>query len=284
MAPGREWRLQREGEEDNASADRDRWLVTYADLITLMMVFFVVMYALSERISSQNFSKIQQSLKSSLHTKNKPGKDIFANQPSKTKSDMMTEAQMRVKQAVAQFDGKSQVRVDLQARGLVISLYDTAFFEANSPDLKPAMQQALLKIATSLATMSNAVSVEGHSDNIPPGGRYTSNWHLAAERATKVVEYMSRWGKIAPRRLSATSYAEYKPLFPNDTPEHRALNRRVDIVVSNEGPKAAITPTPTPESELMFSPYGQQNRGAPSAAPFSNPFDGGVQNPFGSQY
>lgn len=283
MAPGREWRLQREGEEDPASTDRDRWLVTYADLITLLMVFFVVMYALSARISSENFSKIQQSLKSSLHVKNKPGKDIFANQPSNIKSDMMTEAQMRVKQAIAQFDGKSQVKVDLQARGMVISLYDTAFFEANSPDLKPPMQQALLKISQSLATMSNAISVEGHSDNTPAGGKYASNWSLAAERAVKVVEFMSRQGKIAAKRLSATSYAEYRPLFPNDTPEHRALNRRVDIVVSNEGPKPALTPTPTPESELMFSPYGtQQTR--PSAAPFENPFGGGIQNPFGSQY
>lgn len=283
MAPGREWRLQREGEEEPASTDRDRWLVTYADMITLLMVFFVVMYALSARISAENFSKIQQSLKSSLHVKKKPGVDIFANQPSTVKSNLMTEAQMRVKQAIAQFDGKSQVKVDLQARGLVISLYDTAFFEANSPELKPAMQQALLKISQSLATMSNAISVEGHSDNTPAGGKYSSNWQLAAERAVRVVEFMSRQGKIAAKRLSATSYAEYRPLFPNDTPEHRALNRRVDIVVSHEGPKPALTPTPTPESELMFPSYGSP-QARPTAPPFENPFNGGIQNPFGSQY
>jgi len=284
VAPGREWRLQREGEEEPASTDRDRWLVTYADLITLLMIFFVVMYALSSRISADNFSKISKSLKSSLHTKKKEGKDIFANMPSQVKSDQMQEAQMRVKQAVAQFDGKSQVRVDLQDRGLVISLFDTAFFEANSPDLKPAMQQALLKISTSLATMSNAISVEGHSDNIPPGGRYTSNWQLAADRATRVVEFMNRHGRIAAKRMSATSYAEYRPLFPNDTPEHRALNRRVDLVVSNEAPKAAITPTPTPEGELMFAPYGSQGNRTPAPGGFDNPFNGGIQNPFGSQY
>ena len=131
--------------------------------------------------------------------------------------------------------------------------------------------------------MSNAISVEGHSDNIPAGGRYSSNWDLAADRATKVVEYMIRHGKIAGKRLSVTSYAEYKPLFPNDTPDHRALNRRVDIVVSNEGPKAAITPTPTPENELIYAPYGSQ-QGVPSQAPFNNPFGGGVQNPFGTSY
>jgi chemotaxis protein MotB len=281
----REWRLQREGEEENASADRDRWLVTYADLITLLMIFFVVMYALSSRISADNFSKIQKSLKSSLHTKKKEGKDIFANIPTQVKSDQMQEAQMRVKQAIAQFDGKSSVRVDLQARGLVISLYDTAFFEANSADLKPAMQQALMKVSTALATMSNAISVEGHSDNIPPGGKYSSNWILAAERAAKVVEFMSRQGRITPKRLSVTSYAEYRPLFPNDTPEHRALNRRVDLVVSNEGPKAAITPTPTPESDLMFAPYGGQMNKTPAPGQINNPFgEGGLQNPFGQNY
>lgn len=275
----REWRLSREGEDDPASTDRDRWLVTYADLITLLMIFFVVMYALSSRISAENFAKITRSLKTSLHVKKKEGRDIFANIPTQVKSDVMQEAQMRVKQAIAQFEGKSQVRVDLQARGLVISLYDTAFFEANSSDLKPEMEAALQKITTALATMSNAISVEGHSDNIPPGGRYTSNWSLAADRATRVVEYLSRQGKIAPKRLSATSYAEYRPLFPNDTPEHRALNRRVDLVVAAEGPKAAITPTPTPENELMFPGYRY-----PTPGTFQNPFDGQIQNPFGHNY
>jgi chemotaxis protein MotB len=283
VAPGREWRLQREGEEDPASTDRDRWVITYADLITLLMIFFVVMYALSARISAENFSKVAKSLKSSLHSKKQQG-NVFAPVKSEVKTNILQEAQMRIKQAVAQFDGKSQVRVDLQDRGLVISLYDTAFFEANSPELKPAMQAALQKIATSLATMSNAISVEGHSDNIPPAGRYTSNWQLAADRSTRVVEYMSRWGKIAPKRMSATSYAEYRPLFPNDTPEHRALNRRVDIVVSIEAPKAAITPTPTPEGELMFAPYGAQMNRTPGPGGIDNPFGGGIQNPFGGQY
>lgn len=275
----REWRLQREGEEDNASADRDRWLLTYADLITLLMIFFIVMYALSSRISSENFSKINKSLKASLNTKKKEGKDIFANIPSKTKSEQMQEAQMRVKQAIAQFDGKSQVKVDLQERGLVISLFDTAFFEANSSTVKPAMHVPLMKICSALATMSNAVSVEGHSDNLQAGGTFSSNWSLAGERAVKVVEFMIREGRMAPKRMSATSYAEYKPLFPNDTPEHRALNRRVDVVVSDKGPTPAMTPTPTPTNELNPAGYA-----VPTPGVFQNPFGNGIANPFEGNY
>ncbi|MEB3299188.1 MAG: flagellar motor protein MotB [Candidatus Sericytochromatia bacterium] len=275
----KDWRLQREGEEEQHS-DRERWLITYADFITLLMVFFVVMYALSSRISSENFAKITQSLKQSLSIKKKDGQDIFANTPAKVKTDQIQEAQARVKQAIAKFDGRSQVRVDLQDRGLVISLYDTAFFDANSTDLKPPLKQALRKAAEALQKMPNAISVEGHTDNLSPGGGAGTNWRLAGDRAIRVVEFLVREGKIAPKRLSATSYAEYRPLFPNDTPQHRALNRRVDLVVSAEAPKAALTPSPTPSDQLLAPGYSY-----PTPGGFQNPFNnGGINNPFGSSY
>jgi len=275
----KDWRLQREGEEEQHN-DRERWLITYADFITLLMVFFVVMYAMSSRISAENFAKITQSIKQSLSIKKKDGQDIFANTPATVKTDQIQEAQARVKQAIAKFDGRSQVRVDIQDRGLVISLFDTAFFDANSTDMKPALKQALRKAAEALQKMPNAISVEGHTDNVAPGGAAGTNWRLAGDRAIKVVEFLVKEGRIAPKRLSATSYAEFRPLFPNDTAQHRALNRRVDLVVSADAPKAALTPSPTPSDQLVAPGYSY-----PTPGNFQNPFNnGGISNPFGSNF
>lgn len=264
----RDWRLEREGEEDHK--DTERWLITYADLITLLMIFFVVMYALSARISGSNFQKLQQSLSSSLK---KTPKDLFASTPSSNQE--LTEIKDKVKRAITEFEGKSQVKVDLTSKGLIISLYDTAFFEAGQSMISPAGYPALTKIATTIATMSNAVSIEGHTDNIPPAGG--SNWVLAAERAANIVDFMVRKG-VPAKRFQIVSYAEYKPLFPNDTPEHRALNRRVDIVIQDHAPQAALTPTPTPADQLLAPVM------TPPPPTFQNPFGGGVTNPFGNPY
>lgn len=271
----RDWRLEREGEDEKKDAS-DRWLVTYADMITLLMVFFVVMYALSSRITSPNFEKLARSLHASLKKEN--GKDIFANSPTEAKTREMEAVNRRIKDSIAKFEGRSAVKVDLQDRGLVISLFDTAFFDPGGADLKPAAEQALLKIGSEIATLSNAVLVEGSSDNRPPGAGsgFSSNWDLSARRAVRVVEFLTEHSHIPAKRFVVEGFAEYRPLVPNDTPEHRALNRRVDIVISEKPPQPAMTPTPTPESQLVAPPKGNSGFGG-----FSG---GGFQNPFGSQF
>lgn len=265
----KEWRLEREGEDEHKN--QERWLVTYADLITLLMIFFVVMYALSARISGSNFEKLQQSLAASLK---KTPKDLFASTPSS--NEELTEIQDKVKRAVTEFEGKSQVKVDMTSKGLVISLYDTAFFDVGQSTINPSGYPALAKIASVIATMSNAISVEGHTDNIPSPTK--SNWVLAAERSASIVDYLVKRG-VPAKRFQIVSYAEYKPLFPNDTPEHRALNRRVDIVILDHAPKAALTPTPTPADQLLAPVMTAPTPG------FENPFgNGGMPNPFGTSY
>lgn len=265
----KDWRLEREGEDVQSGSER--WLVTYADLITLLMIFFVVMYALSARISASNFEALQQSLASSLK---KTPKDLFASTPASNQE--LTEIQDKVKRAVTEFEGKSQVKVDMTSRGLVISLYDTAFFDVGQTTINPAGYPALAKIASTIATMSNAISVEGHTDNIPPVNG--SNWVIAAQRSASIVDFMVKRG-VPAKRFQVVAYAEFKPLFPNDTPEHRALNRRVDIVIQDHAPKAALTPTPTPADQLLAPVM------VPAQPTFQNPFGGGgMPNPFGGNY
>ncbi|MBU6429793.1 MAG: flagellar motor protein MotB, partial [Cyanobacteria bacterium REEB65] len=262
----REWRLQREGEEEQASNDRDRWLVTYADMITLLMVFFVVMYALSSRISASNFAKLKGSLQVVLGNHKKPLKSSPAPQSLFPSEDQVGQTTTEMKAALAPFVGRSQVKIDLTNRGLVISLFDTTFFGANSAEITPPLADALTRIAAEVATMSNAIRIEGHTDNSPTGtGPFSSNWDLAARRAVKVVEFLATRGHIKPQRLSAVSYAQYRPIVPNDTPQDKALNRRVDVVISRTGPQPALTPTPAPFSQLVPSTP------APNSG-FQNPF------------
>ncbi|HEY9765759.1 MAG TPA: flagellar motor protein MotB, partial [Chroococcales cyanobacterium] len=258
----------------------ERWLVTYADMVTLMWIFFIVMYALSARISAENWEKLSKSLKSSLNSKNKT--DIFSTPQPNADKGQFSEARQKVKQAIAKFDGKSSVRIDLTDRGMVISLADTAFFEKGEVAVKPTAHKVLLQIGQSLLKMPNAISIEGHTDNVPASGKYDSNWVLSAVRAANVIDFLVDQAKIPSRRFQLVSYAEYRPLFPNDTEIHRALNRRVDIVISEAAPQNALTPPPTTPPDELLPPVNQDNVPNPFASgSSSNPGGGGFDNPFG---
>lgn len=277
----KDWRLDR-GEGEGHSSN-ERWLVTYADMVTIMWLFFIVMYALSARISVENWEKLAKSLKTTLNAKSKS--DIFATpQPNADKGEF-AEARKKVNQAIAKFDGKSSVRIDLTNQGMVISLADTAFFEKGEVQVKNSAKKVLLGIGQTLSKMPNAISIQGHTDNVPAGGKYPSNWVLSSVRAANVIEFLVKEAKIPARRFELVSYAEYKPLFPNDTDIHRALNRRVDIVVRESGPTAALTPPPTtppdellppPNQDAIPNPFGEASPGAAGAG------GGGFDNPFGS--
>lgn len=277
----KDWKLDRgEGEETSGN---ERWLVTYADLVTIMWLFFLVMYALSAHISASNWEKLSKSLKTSLNSKNKT--DIFATPQPEGDKGQFSEARQKVKQAIAKFDGKSSVRVDLADRGMIISLADTAFFENGEVDVKPSARKVLLQIGQSLAKMPNAISIEGHSDNIVSSGKYGNNWMLSAARASNVIDFLTKQAKIPARRFHLVSYAEFRPLFPNDTEIHRALNRRVDIVVSESPPQSALTPAPTTPPEELLPPVNQDSVPNPfgeGSPPGGSQGGGGFDNPFGS--
>lgn len=278
----REWRIERDGDDENRR--EERWLVTYADLITLLMIFFVVMYALSAKISAKNFERLAKSLNTSLTKKAKPPKaqDPFA--PDVDPTDALQQESKILKKAIAPFKGRSQVMIDLTNKGLVISLADTSFFDLGSTDLKPDGKAALLSIAQSIATVSNAISVEGHTDNTPAGKSGVSNWVIGATRAANVAQYLSTVGKIPAKRFQVVSYAEYRPLFPNDSPEHKALNRRVDIVVQQNDPKPAITPKPESIPDTLAPTFGNDSlSGTPGKTTPGNEGNT-VPNPFGNSF
>lgn len=213
----------------------DRWLLTYADLITLLLAFFIVMYSMS-RIDAKKFGQMSEALSGVLHGGNTaikksadrgslPGNGILDIGHLKTLGHNITEA----------FDkaGKGkELNVEVSERGLVIHIMEQALFREGSADLEDGAQQTLDLIGSQLRNMENHVRIEGHTDNKPIStARFPSNWELSSARATAVVKYFVNSFDIMPTRLSALGYGEFRPIAPNNTDENRSKNRRVDIVV-----------------------------------------------------
>lgn len=131
---------------------------------------------------------------------------------------------------------KEDAKLEINERGLIIRLTGRALFDLGKANLRKDAIPILNEIVKALKKIPNQIAVEGHTDNIPIHTKeFPSNWELSVARATRVVRYFISVGKISPKRLRAAGYGEYRPLYPNDTPEHRALNRRVEIVVLASG-------------------------------------------------
>ena len=127
------------------------------------------------------------------------------------------------------------VRLIQNERGITVSILDDILFASGKADLTDGSKSVLNKLATVIRTIPNDLRIEGHTDNIPISSNvYKSNWHLSVARATNTAYYLMNEERIPQGRVSIVGYSEYKPVAPNDSPEGRAQNRRVDIVILNK--------------------------------------------------
>jgi chemotaxis protein MotB len=137
-----------------------------------------------------------------------------------------------LEQAVARTDEGGQVVVRKDARGVVVSLPEAGAFPTGQAELSQAARRVIREMAVVLAAEVGEVRVEGHTDDVPIAtSKFASNWELSAARATEVIRFLVAQGDISPERLSAAGYGEFRPLSPNTSPDARARNRRVDIVI-----------------------------------------------------
>jgi chemotaxis protein MotB len=219
-----------------------RWLLTYADLITLLMVFFVVMYAMSN-LDKKKYETMSASLRQAFNVEGSAN-DLIANQSGDMKMPVPqsfdtraledTEFQRiidRIKSTSTVEEMNSMIFI-IDERGLVISFLDTLLFDLGRADLRPNALSVIDRFATSVQGTMKIIRVEGHTDDLPIATlQYPSNWELSAARAITVTRYLITKHPIDPRRLSATGYGEYRPKASNDSEANRRKNRRVDIVV-----------------------------------------------------
>ncbi len=220
--------------------NHERWLVSYADFITLLFAFFVVMYS----VSSTNEGKLRAAADSISQAFN----PIVSMSASPVRIDPKISEQnlniitpdfkvyQKLKEALAESgDWGDRIQVTIEKRGIVIRVADTVIFDTGKSEIRSEAKEVLGTVGRIISAMNNHVRVEGHTDNIPiKTVHYPSNWELSTDRASGIVRYFIDESKMEPDRLSAGGYAEFKPLAGNDTPDGRARNRRVDIVILNE--------------------------------------------------
>lgn len=220
------------------------WLTTFNDLVTLLMVFFVLLFTMATTDVAK-LKQFQFSVMKGLGVLEKgEGAPIgviesFGDKgwnKGAIRGKMIPEGGESIEdyiEALKPFEG---TEVRFRGKDQVMSLDGTALFESGSADISPDAFPVLNELIKIIKAHWCRVRVEGHTDNVPIFTEiFDSNWELSAARAVNIVKYFIEEGNIAPERLSAVGYGELRPLAPNDTPEHRARNRRVEIVlVKNE--------------------------------------------------
>ena len=244
-------RKKHEEEHEN----HERWLVSYADFMTLLFAFFVVMYAVS-RVDNKRMAQAAASIKWALHSAGTGGVGqlpIFDGPPSEGGSVMsapgggLSPAQQaavenfrrkvenRIRPFVMQRAGPTSVTITVEGQRVMVRLAAADFFDAGQAVLRPQILPVLDAIAEEVVPLARPLRVEGHTDALPAAGqRFQDNWELSAGRAATVVSYLERAHHAAPELLSAVGLAATKPIAQGDTPEARELNRRIEMVVELE--------------------------------------------------
>jgi len=292
-------RRKRKSEEH---VSHERWLVSYADFITLLFAFFVVLYA-SSQVDKRKVGKLALSIQVAFQelgvfeTSNTkiPLSDAeqvpFSKVQVVENADRTTDlerfvqpmkgvlspgappAQIREIQSELEKVLAPEIRehvVEVKARrdGLVVSLREVGFYESGSSALRPSARDAVDRLAAALKSHSESLRIEGHTDNVPiHNAHFASNWELSTARASDLVKELIDHYRFEPQRLSAAGYAEYHPVAPNNTEEGRGRNRRVDIVILNP-PTLETLPLSSPNSAApQNSPTASPPAGAPSKSP-----------------
>lgn len=248
-------------------ANHERWLVSYADFITLLFAFFVVLYA-SAQVDKRKIGRLAMAIQVAFQQLGVfPGsagqnsqlpinpplpsdaapiieQELELHRPAALAQDQsdsdpndpdLSVLQNELQQALEKEIATHAVALHRETDGLVISLREFGFFDSGSVAIKPEALPALDRIAAILAQRTCRLRIEGHTDNVPiHTAQITSNWELSTARATELVRLLIQRYSFPPERLSASGYAQYHPIASNTTPQGRAQNRRVDLVVLSE--------------------------------------------------
>lgn len=231
--------------------NHERWLVSYADFITLLFAFFVVMYSTSS-INEGKYRAVSESAQAAFNPSSLTSKkiEIGPKLSSGSRQTGKVEYISAIKNVMREFEQSRKVVVFQNSRGIVIRITDTALFDSGKAEIKSEAVEAIDSLATTLTGIKRNIQIEGHTDNIPINSPiYPSNWELSSSRATSIVRRFVNMG-LEPSNLTAIGYGEYRPIAENDTAEGRSKNRRVDIVVLNEKPATSEEQFPNPFANL----------------------------------
>ncbi|MBF0273637.1 MAG: flagellar motor protein MotB [Nitrospinae bacterium] len=232
------------GGEDHGGKGGLRWLLTYADMITLLLIFFVALYAMSETNSKKMeiFVKTLQKgfkvdLKQLAVTKEATSLDDAAN--------LHAQSELSIKEKMfndifKKLSGLTDYGVNVVSteKGIVIKVENTRFFKEGKAELTEDAKLLMKYIGRAIKKVKNPIVIEGHTDIVPiKTEEFPSNWELSTMRAVKVLRYLVEKEMVKPERVSAAGYGPYVPVAPNDLFTGNPLNRRVEIVILNFEPE-----------------------------------------------
>jgi len=248
--------------------NHERWVISYADLMTLLFALFVVMYA-SSRVDTNKLVQTTESMRWALHFKGEGGVvklAVFKGPPteggcvtnlgggpvtSSVQKKMIEESRRKLERVLKPFllrqEKNPTVAIEVENGKVRMRLAAHRFFDPASAALRPEALAVLDAIATELATSDQLIRVEGHTDDgAIASPKYRNNWDLSAARAATVVSYLEQGHNIDVSRLVAAGLGSSHPVVSNDTPDHRELNRRIEIVleIPSNDPRAYVTPAP----------------------------------------
>jgi chemotaxis protein MotB len=199
---------------------RDRWMISYADLVTLLLALFIVLYAASDHDRARRIA-------ATFSAQNSGGNGILPDNPEPDGKDD-TEKMLAENPVLMQ-----KAKIQQTSRGLIVSISEAGFFAPGDASVSPEANHILATLADSLKDNGTPVRVEGHTDSIPiSNSRFSSNWELSTARAATVLQKLIEYG-FPPDKLSAAGYGGFQPVADNSTSEGRGQNRRVDIVILN---------------------------------------------------
>ena len=227
-------------EEEEEHENHERWLLSYADFITLLMIFFIIMYAMSN-LNKAKYEKLTTALNEAMGDGSAIA-DTGSNMGGETGNGLSEDEKLKkVKENLDKYlkdnNLSDSVTTTIEKRGLVVSFKDSLFFDSGKAEVRPEQVDKLIKISKIINQSivgDNYIRVEGYTDSVPVHNEvYKSNWDLSVMRASNVAQILINQAGIKPERVSAIGYSEYRPKADNSTVEGKSANRRVDILIMN---------------------------------------------------
>jgi chemotaxis protein MotB len=255
--------MSRRGKKHEEHVNHERWLLTYSDLITLLLIFFIIMYSMSKidvqkyaimaKVLNLQFSKADSILQKGQgvsgqitpkagesKTATEQEEHAKANIDDKKEQNEQEKKEKELQDLLQKINAyikdqnlEAQVSATNTPRGIAVTLNDLFLFDLGKPDLKTASYPILQKLASLFPTLNSTISIEGHTDNLPlsPGSPYVDNWGLSTARSLSVLRFFKNTAGLDDRKFISTGYGDTKPKVANDTSENRSKNRRVEIIV-----------------------------------------------------
>jgi chemotaxis protein MotB len=224
----------------HAHVNHERWVISYADFVTLLFAFFVVMFA-TANADKGKARAVAEAVKAALDPKANPHAKEIIREALKNKQ-LKIEPHSPVQELRPSLDllseklkdeiQRGEVDLHMEPRGLTVSFKQAALFDSGDADIKNSAFEALAKVANAILKLPNQIRLEGHTDNVPiHNEHFRNNWELSSARSIAVLLFLTDRFQVPVKRLAVSGYADVAPVAQNDTDEGRARNRRVDIVI-----------------------------------------------------